>query len=145
MKHLLLTFFFVALLSCNNATNSTNNCLPKEREKSLVALGQLWGFLKYHHPAVAEGKLDWDTELIKIIPAVMNAQNEEEWKLILDNWVNNLPAVAITKKDTIRLSAVCVKADYGELFNTAYFNQKTIDKLQFILDNAQITENHYNE
>ena len=143
MKHLLLTFVFVALLSCNNATHSAKNCLPKEKEKSLVALGQLWGFLKYHHPAVAEGKLDWDTELIEIIPAVLNVQKEEEWKNILDNWVDNLPTVAVTQKDTIPLSFVCVKADYGELFNTAYFNQKTIDKLQFIIDNAQIFQNHF--
>ena len=143
MKHLLFVFFFFALLSCNNATNSTKNCLPQEKEKSLVALGQLWGFLKYHHPTVTDGKLDWDAELIKIIPAILNAQNEEEWKIILDDWVDNLPSVAVTQKDTIPLSVVCVKADYGELFNTVYFNQKTIDKLHFILDNAQITENHF--
>ena len=143
MKNLLLSFFFVALLSCNNVTNSTKNCLSKEKEKSLVALGQLWGFLKYHHPIVAEGKLDWDTELIKIIPTVMNAQNEDEWKIILDNWFDRLPVVEITQKDSIPLSRVIVKADYGELFNIAYFNQNTIDKLQFILDNTQIKENHF--
>ena len=94
MKHLLLSFFFVALLSCNSAANTTENCLPKKQEKSLIALGQLWGFLKYHHPAVSEGKLDWDAELIKIIPSVMNAQNEEEWKVILDNWVDSLGSPA---------------------------------------------------
>ena len=144
MKRLLLSFILIALFSsCNYATNSTNSCLPREEERSLVALGQLWGFLKYHHPTVAEGKLDWDEELIKIIPAVMNTQNEEEWKIILDNWFNSLPAVEIAQKDTIPLSRVAVKADYGELFNTEYFNQKTIDKLQFILDNAQIKENQF--
>ena len=52
-----------------------------------MALGQLWGFLKYHHPIVAEGKLDWDAELIKIIPTIMNAKNENEWKNSLDNWI----------------------------------------------------------
>ncbi|MDL2322519.1 hypothetical protein LJC52_00860 [Bacteroidales bacterium OttesenSCG-928-A17] len=145
MKYLLLPFLFVflSLLSCNQATDSSINDLPKEKEKSFVALGQLWGFLKYHHPTVAEGKLDWDAELIKIIPSIMDAQNEEEWKTILDNWVDSLPAIRIAKKDTIPLERICVKADYGELFDTLYFNQKTIDKLQFILDNTQIKENHY--
>lgn len=143
MKQLLLSLFLVALLCCNHTTDSTKTCLPKEEEKSLVALGQLWGFLKYHHPIVAEGKLDWDTELIKIIPAVMNAKNEEEWKIILDNWVDSLPIVSVKQKDTITLSRIIVKADYGELFNTAYFNQKTIDKLRFILDNSQIEKNQY--
>ena len=143
MKHLFLSLVCLALLSCNAATNSTENCLPEEKEKSLVALGQLWGFLKYHHPIVAEGKLDWDKELIEIIPAVMNAENEKEWKIILDNWVDSLPAARVTAKDTIPLSRICVKADYGELFNATYFNQKTIDKLQFILDSTLIKKNYF--
>lgn len=143
MRHLLLSFFFVAFLSCNQATNATKDCFPKEKEKSLVTLGQLWGFLKYHHPIIAEGKLDWDKELIEMIPTVMNAKNEKEWKIILDNWVDSLPAAEVTQKDTIPLSNIKVKADYGELFNTAYLNQNTIDKLQFILDSTQIKENHY--
>ena len=143
MKHLLLSFFFVALLSCNSATNTTENCLPKEQKKSLIALGQLWGFLKYHHPVVSEGKLDWDSELIKIIPSVMNAQNEEEWKNILDDWIDRLPTVVAIVKDSIPLSSIKVKADYGELFDTKYFNRSTIEKLQFILDSTQISENHY--
>ena len=143
MKHLLLSFFVVALLSCNSATNTTNNCLQNEQKKSLIAVGQLWGFLKYHHPVVSEGKLDWDAELIKIIPAVLNVQNEEEWKIILDNWVDSLPAFVAIAKDSIPLSSIKVKADYGELFDVNYFNQSTIDKLQYILHNTQIPENHY--
>ena len=143
MKHIFFPFFLVISLFCNCTANTKTNCLPKEKEKSLVALGQLWGFLKYHHPTVAEGKLDWDKELVKIVPAVMNAQNENEWKTILDNWLDSLPEVPVTKKDTIPLSDIIIKADYGELFNAAYFNQKTIDKLKFILDNSIIKDNHY--
>ncbi len=143
MKRITFATFLVVLLSCSHTASSTKNCLTKENEKSLVALGQLWGFLKYHHSTVAEGKLDWDAELINIIPAVMEAKNEDNWKTILDDWVDNLPKVSPAQKDTVPLSKVVVKADYGELFNMEYFNQKTIDKLQFILDNAQIRENHY--
>lgn len=143
MKHSLILFILVSLLSCNNAANSTENCLPEEKEKSLVALGQLWGFLKYHHPTITGGSFDWDAELIKIIPDVMNAQNEEEWKNILDNWIDNFPITASARKDTIPWSRVVVKADYGELFNEAYFNRKTIDKLQYILDSTQVIENHF--
>lgn len=143
MKHLLLFVFFIAFRFCCCATNTTSNGLPKEQEKSLIALGQLWGFLKYHHPAISKGNLDWDAELIKIIPSVMNAKKEEEWKIILNKWVDNLPPVAATAKDSIPLSNIKVKADYGNLFDIKYFNQSTIDKLQFILDSTQLSENHY--
>lgn len=73
----------------------------------------------------------------------MNAQKEEEWRLMLDNWVDSLPSVEVMQKDTIPLSKVVVKADYGELFNPAYLNPKTIDKLQFMLNHVQIEENHF--
>lgn len=57
--------------SCKRSEVRTQKQIKKisqEEVKPLIALGQLWGFLKYHHPAVAEGKYDWDMELIKLIP-----------------------------------------------------------------------------
>ena len=56
---------------------------------------------------------------------------------------HSLPTVVATAKDTIPLSKIIVKADYGKLFDIEYFNQSTIDKLHLILDRTQISENHY--
>jgi C-terminal processing protease CtpA/Prc len=143
MTRLFYALLFVVLLGCNNAENPAKSGLEKEQEKPLVALGQLWGFLKYHHPSVAAGNYNWDEELVKRIPAVMNAQNEAEWKNILNEWVNGLPPVAESEKDVIPDSMIKVRPDYGELFNPEYLDTETVEKLKFILDNAQITDNHY--
>jgi C-terminal processing protease CtpA/Prc len=143
MKQLFYALLFIVLLGCNNIENRAKASLKKEQEKPLVVLGQLWGFLKYHHPSVAAGGYDWDEELIKRIPAVMNAKNEAEWKKILNEWVNGLPPVAKSEKDVIPDSIIKVRPDYGELFNPEYLNTETVEKLKFILNNAQVKENHY--
>lgn len=48
-----------------------------EIDQRLVDLGRIWGFLKYRHPAVAQGKLDWDQYLFKSIHAVITAQDNQ--------------------------------------------------------------------
>ena len=45
--------------------NSKEN---KDLITNLELMGKLWGFLKYHHPAVGKGNWDWDHELFGILP-----------------------------------------------------------------------------
>lgn len=140
MKRLLLLFQSILLLSvasCSNTPTDTTSI------KGLTALAQLWGFLKYHHPSVAAGLYDWDAELMKRIPAVQNAPNDEEWKNMLDAWIDSLPPVTPLPDKTLPSLEVQSAPHYGELFNTQYFLPQTIEKIRYILDNAQITSNHY--
>lgn len=46
-----------------------------EIDQRLVDLARIWGFLKYRHPTVAQGKIDWDQQLFKSIHAVITAQD----------------------------------------------------------------------
>ncbi|RYZ67733.1 MAG: hypothetical protein EOP09_10555, partial [Proteobacteria bacterium] len=39
---------------------------PITQTQTLVAIGRVWGFLKYYHPQVARGKIDWDGQLIQL-------------------------------------------------------------------------------
>ena len=45
---------------------------PVEVER-LAALGQVWGLLKYFHPGVATGTIDWDSALVATVPRVRTA------------------------------------------------------------------------
>jgi C-terminal processing protease CtpA/Prc len=117
--------------------------LSKDEERSLVALGQLWGFLKYHHPAVAKGDYDWDAKLIKLIPQILEAKNDSVWKKMLDNWMDSLPSIPENPNKKLPDLEIKMKPDYGELFNTDYFFPETIDKIKYILDNAVVSINHY--
>ncbi len=45
------------------------NLSPKEVDR-LYVLGKVWGFVKYHHPTIAQGELNWDNKLLQIMPAI---------------------------------------------------------------------------
>jgi len=117
--------------------------LSKYNEKSLVALGQLWGFLKYHHPAVAKGDYDWDAELVKLIPKILEAKNDSIWEKLLDKWVDSLPPIPENPNKKLPDLEIKMKPDYGELFNKEYFLPETIEKIKYILNNAVVSSNHY--
>jgi C-terminal processing protease CtpA/Prc len=64
-----------------------------ESEKSinhLYVLGKVWGFLKYYHPSVAAGKFDWDAELFKILPKVLESKSSIERDKVLTDWIEKL-------------------------------------------------------
>ena len=61
--------------------------------KNLEVLGRIWGFLKYFHPAVATGDYNWDAELFRIIPSIIDAKDVEERNQLLVNWINRLGSV----------------------------------------------------
>ncbi len=146
-KYLILLFLiFCFITGCSNSSKKTSketkSTLSENEEKSLVALGQLWGFLKYHHPTVAIGKYDWDMELIKLIPEIRKSEDESVWKKKLDDWLNSFPPVEEKTREfpTLRMK---VEPDYGELFNTDYFMPETIEKVKYILKNGEVEINHY--
>ncbi len=49
----------------------------KVQVNNLSKLAKAWGFLKYYHPAVAKGEVDWDLKLIKLIPIAMQESSQE--------------------------------------------------------------------
>ena len=75
----------VCLLLLNATLGLTQS--PQQVER-LAALGQVWGFLKYHHPGVAIGTINWDSALVAVVPKVKAASSSDEYnatiQLLLD-------------------------------------------------------------
>lgn len=83
--------YLVILLTAFLITCSTKQELTSAQKLQLTA--KVWGFLKYYHPKVNEGTLNWDnqlTEIIKKLDAVKT--NQELSKLYLD-WLESLGEV----------------------------------------------------
>lgn len=58
----------------------------------LVLLGKVWGFLKYHHPAIAGGKRHWDYDLFRVLPAVLAASDRRAAQDVIRKWVDGVGA-----------------------------------------------------
>ena len=59
----------------------------------LELLGKVWGFLKYHHPAIAEGELNWDYELFRFLPKFLASKSKRREADIVE-WIEALGPVA---------------------------------------------------
>jgi len=53
----------------------------------LSALAKVWGLLKYYHPEVAKGQIDWDAVLISAVPSVKAAEDFESFNQEIDNLI----------------------------------------------------------
>jgi C-terminal processing protease CtpA/Prc len=71
------------------------NLSPLQTE-NLVNLCKVWGFLKYHHPRITAGELNWDFELFRILPRLLEAGDRPsanarmlEWAMALGEPVDS--------------------------------------------------------
>lgn len=85
--------------------------LNAAKTDDLAVLGKVWGFLKYHHPAIAAGEYNWDYELFRILPKILEAKNASQRNKILSVWAESLgtfetnsAAVAQTAAEKIKLN-----------------------------------------
>ncbi len=70
------------------------NSLSAMQIDNLATLGRVWGFLKYHHPAITGGTKQWDFELFRVLPSVVNAETKAKSNQILADWIDRLGPVA---------------------------------------------------
>ncbi len=64
--------------------------LTEEKINDLKILGIVWGFLKYYHPTVAKGDINWDYELFRVMSKVLKCNPKDERNKILSEWINSL-------------------------------------------------------
>jgi len=129
----------------NNGSGINQITLNKQLSQSLVNLGQLWGFLKYHHPAVARGDYNWDAELFRILPAVLATKTKSEADVVLEKWVDGLgkPDKCIKCTPVKNDSTVKLLPDYGSLFSANNFQKNLIEKLDYIKNNRNQGKSYY--
>ena len=94
-----------------------------ETEK-LAATCKVWGFLKYYHPVVASGELNWDNQLLEKLPLIEKAQTKEEFSLILENWIDDLGPV----KEVAPIVAPKEVKFFDRNFDLSWFNNKLFSK-----------------
>lgn len=85
--------------------------LNEEQIQNLELLGRLWGFLKYHHPAVTSGKYNWDYELFRILPDYLKVENNEERDKVLLHWIKKLGKVKDRKVKQEHFGTTILKPD----------------------------------
>lgn len=81
--------FTVASFLALAASPSQSQLTPSQTE-NLVLLGKVWGFTKYHHPAITNGNADWDAALLGVIPSVIAANSHGAATFVISKWLGEL-------------------------------------------------------
>ncbi len=61
---------------------------------NLVTLARVWGFLKYHHPAATAGQRNWDSDLFRVLPKILAANDRDAANNVLVKWIDALGPVS---------------------------------------------------
>ena len=109
--------------------------------ENLKTLGLVWGFLKYYHPNIAKGDFNWDYELFRILPKVLNAKNNKEIDATLVEWITNLGIFQENTQEIENLGEIKMKPDLDWISNSKFSNELT--KLLLSIQNAERTEDNY--
>lgn len=131
----MLGIFFSFNGHCNEALSAT---------KKLALTCKVWGFLKYYHPKVARGYLDWDQVLIRSIAFTKSANNLEE--------LNSFYAGGLLSLGKIDRCTTCAEVNpawFLKNFDLSWTNDKrhfappVIDALNLIEHNRNQNPNYY--
>ena len=102
----------------------------------LASLGRVWGFLKYYHPGVAMGGMNWDSALVASVPAVRAATSIAQFRAsisaLLDvaGVVRPCPTCREAGPDSVRKNL-----DLRWLADTSALGTAVVDRLTAIRDN----------
>ncbi len=109
--------------------------------EDLAMLGQVWGFLKYYHPAVARGEYNWDYELFRMLPKVLSAKHPEERNMLMLQWVKSLGPIEKDHQKTLKLKNVQLKPGL-EWISDDQLGATLCKQLKEVM-HARRTEEHY--
>jgi carboxyl-terminal processing protease len=130
---------FLAVLLIGAAPRAAD--LPVQSTR-LAALAKVWGLLKYFHPGVAQGSIDWDAALVDEIPRIELTLAKDDFNEELLRFIRSAgspPAVP----PTAVLTEPEADAAFGWLDDAQLFNLATIDALKTIRHGYPPSTNRY--
>ncbi|MCD4680060.1 MAG: S41 family peptidase [Bacteroidales bacterium] len=145
MKRLMKVIFILFLLTCVlSIAKSQSTTLQFSQENNLSRYAKVWGLLKYYHPEIAKGNIDWDSVLVVNIASVKTADSKKKFiseiKKLLD--VSGDLRVCDTC-DFFNPDSIKRYPDFDWVRDTVYFSRPLIDKLEFIIENKTPFDNYY--
>lgn len=109
--------------------------------ENVKKLGLIWGFLKYYHPNIAKGEYNWDYELFRILPKVMNSGNKENRDKILIEWIERFGQFSPGKEIANKSSEVKIEPDLVWIKTSSFSDELTTLLLK--VKNASRPREHY--
>jgi len=109
--------------------------------RDLKLLGLIWGFLKYYHPNIADGNYNWDYELFRILPKILDATSTSIRDNIFVTWIKSLGDFETNKESGSLDTDVKLSPDLGWISESNLSND--LKTLLVGINNAKRKDNNY--
>lgn len=101
----------------NNGSGIIFPVLDEPLVDNLELLGRIWGFLKYHHPTIAQGNYNWDYELFRILPDYLKVQDNKKRDELLLTWIKKYGKIPVCKTCQETPEDAILKPDFSWMEN----------------------------
>ena len=116
--------------------------LDANQMDNLALLGRVWGFLKYHHPAIAEGKYNWDYELFRFLPQYFQVTSSKQRDALLLQWIEQLGMVKLCDTCAATSKEAVLKPNLNWM-DTYQLSDELRHKIAYIYANRTQEEQYY--
>lgn len=86
-KKLMVLITSMVMMLLAGFTLYANNSHTLTQTERMAALCKVWGLVKYYHPNMETGEIDWDQELFNVLPAVKDAGDFDTFNSALDSLI----------------------------------------------------------
>jgi len=125
----------------DNGSGITSIPVDKDQIENLKTLGLIWGFLKYYHPNIAKGDYNWDYQLFRVLPRLLNSKSKTNRDEILVKWIDSLGSYSEGKGTTVKASEIKLEPDLDWIKNSNFSDELTALLLK--VKNANRPKEHY--
>jgi carboxyl-terminal processing protease len=138
-----IRMIFNLLLTVALLTGVTEKATAQTQTERIAIYSKVWGFLKYHHPNVAGGTINWDSVFIAHIDQVIAATDCAQLNVELSTLI--AAAGPVDNPWTVRLSGdIFVKNhDLRWLQDSSVLNKQNRKTLQFIYTHRNRGNNRF--
>lgn len=106
---------------------------------NLFKLCKVWGYLKYHHPEIAKGNVNWDYELFRIMPKI----NSKDFNSDMLTWIKSLEGENIKTTTVLKLSNAQIPLNNKWILNDSLLDKNISQKLIEIQKTDLGNSNYY--
>jgi C-terminal processing protease CtpA/Prc len=116
--------------------------LNDSKTKDLAVLGRVWGFLKYYHPAIAKGDYNWDYELFRILPKILESKNPADRNAVLSACVESLGTFETGTSEKIAAEKIKLNPDLSWI-ESKTLGDKLTNQLNQVKNAKRENKNYY--
>lgn len=128
----------------DNGSSISLSPMDEMQIENLRVLAKIWGFVKYYHPEVAKGNYQWDYELFRILPRIVQCDDMLERNQRLTGWLRKMNTTLEPEETPLTFTAESsVKPQLDWINDDALFGPDLVVELNRIKNSKRPDYHHY--